>query len=143
MIAVDTNILIYAHREDSEWHKSALKSLIELGLSGTPWGIPWPCVHEFLSITTHPKIYAPPTPMETALAAIEQWLQVPTCRMLAEGPEYFSILKLLLQKSKVRGPMVHDARIAAICLHHGVKTLWTVDRDFSRFSQVNCQNPLC
>ncbi|MHC4873427.1 MAG: type II toxin-antitoxin system VapC family toxin [Planctomycetota bacterium] len=142
MIAVDTNILVYAHRKDSEWHKEALQALLDLAESGSPWGIPWPCVHEFLSITTHPRIYSPPTPSETAVAAIEEWLKIPSCRTLAEGPEYFSILKNLTEKGKIQGPMIHDARIAALCIHHGVKTLWTADRDFSRFPELQLLNPL-
>ena len=44
MIAVDTNILVYAHREDSEWHHAADECLTELAESGTPWAIPWPCI---------------------------------------------------------------------------------------------------
>ena len=62
MIAVDTNILVYAHREDASFHKAASRAMTELaeGLAG--WAIPWPCLHEFLAIVTHPRIYAPPTP---------------------------------------------------------------------------------
>ena len=143
MIAVDTNILVYAHREDAEWHAAALHALTELASGGAPWGIPWACVHEFLSITTHPRIYSPPTPTQIALDAIEQWLSVPSCRLLAEGPGYFPRLRDLAEKAKIRGPAIHDARIAAVCLHHGASVLWTADRDFSRFTELRCHNPLC
>ena len=61
MIAVDTNLLVYAHREDSPWHDAAYGSIVELAEGRGPWAIPWPCLHEFLAIVTHPKIYAPPT----------------------------------------------------------------------------------
>lgn len=61
MIAVDTNILVYAHREDSDFHKEALNALLLLAGGSRLWGIPWPCVHEFVSIVTHPSIYSPPT----------------------------------------------------------------------------------
>lgn len=40
------------------------------------------------------------------------------------------------------GAMVHDGRIAALCLHHGVSELWTADRDFSRFATLAVRNPL-
>lgn len=56
MIAVDTNLLVYALREDSPFHGSALAVLTELAMSGRRWAIPWPCVHEFIAISTHPKI---------------------------------------------------------------------------------------
>ena len=65
MIAVDSNILVYAHREDSPWHAASLQCLTGLAEGRAPWAIPWPCIHEFLAITTHPRIYAPPTPLET------------------------------------------------------------------------------
>lgn len=42
----------------------------------------------------------------------------------------------------LKGPMIHDARIAAICLSHGVKKLWTCDRDFARFPSLRHENPL-
>jgi toxin-antitoxin system PIN domain toxin len=143
VIAVDTNILVYSHREDAEWHTQALGALLELARSGAPWGIPWPCVHEFLAIVTHPRIYSPPTPALTALDAIQQWLGVPSCRALAEGPEYFQRLRQLVADGRISGPAIHDARIAAICLHHNVSALWTADRDFSRFPELRSRNPLC
>ena len=60
LIAVDTNLLVYAHREDSPWHDAAYRSLVGLAEGRTPWAIPWPCLHEFLAIVTHPRIYSPP-----------------------------------------------------------------------------------
>ena len=142
MIAIDTNLLVYAHREDSEWHSKAIRVLTDLAQSGQPWGIPWPCVHEFISITTHPKIYVPPTPLSIALETIDCWLNIPTCHMLSEGPGYFAHLSTIATKAMLKGPMIHDARIAAICLSHGVKKLWTCDRDFSRFPSLRHENPL-
>ena len=142
MIAVDTNLLIYAFREDSEFHKKALSILVTLAEHSAPWAIPWPCVHEFLAITTHPRIFNPPSPPELALSAIQTWLQSPSCRLLAEGPGYLDTLGDVIRSSKVQGPMIHDARIAALCLHHGVRELWSADRDFSRFPKLKMKNPL-
>ena len=142
MIAVDTNILVYAHREDSPWHRAALSRVTSLADSGVPWAIAWPSVHEFLAIATHPKIYSPPSPLATALAAIEAWQTSPGLRMLAEGPGYFETLARLAKAAKINGPKIHDARIAALCLHHGVKKLWSADRDFSSFPELTCENPL-
>ena len=62
MIALDTNILVYAHRADSPWHEAAYQSIVNLAQGEAFWGIPWPCIHEFLAVVTHPRIYAPPTP---------------------------------------------------------------------------------
>ena len=142
MIAVDTNILVYAHREDSPWHGKALEKITSLAKSGSPWAITWPSVHEFLAIVTHPKIYDPPTPLATALAAIQAWRSSPHLRLLAEGPGYFEKLSAQSTAGMIRGPKIHDARIAAICLNHGVKKLWSADRDFSSFPELSCVNPL-
>ena len=71
MIAVDTNILVYAHREDSAWHDKALERVTTLANSGAPWAVAWSSLHEFLAIVTHPKIYDPPTPLATALEALQ------------------------------------------------------------------------
>ena len=60
MTAVDTNILVYSHREDSTFYRSAFHVIKELAESGSLWAIPWPAMHEFLAIVTHPRIYSPP-----------------------------------------------------------------------------------
>jgi toxin-antitoxin system PIN domain toxin len=140
VIAVDTNILVYAHRADSPWHEAAFGRLRDL--AEEPWSIPWPCLHEFLAIVTHPRIFDPPTPLDDAIEAARVWLNAPTVELLAEQPGYWDVLRQLLQSSRVAGPRVHDARIAALCLHHAVDEVWTADRDFSRFGGLRVRNPL-
>ncbi|TAK68808.1 MAG: PIN domain-containing protein [Betaproteobacteria bacterium] len=142
MIAVDTNILVYAHREDSEWHQAAFQRLAAVAEGRAAWAIPWPCIHEFLAIVTHPKIFAPPTPIARALSQVDAWTESPSLVLLAESQVHWERLRSLLLTGKVAGPKVHDARIAALCLQHGVKQLWSADRDFGRFSAVTVVNPL-
>ena len=142
MIAVDTNLLVYAHRKDSQWHRTAEPLVRSLAEGTAPWAIPWPCVHEFLAIVTHPRIYAPPTPLTAAAAQVEAWLASPTLVVLSEGAGYWDALATVLRASKVSGAQVHDARIAAMCLHHRVSELWSADRDFSRFAALAVRNPL-
>ena len=67
MIAVDTNILVYAHRRDSRWHDRARDAVTGLAEGNRSWAILWPCVHEFLAIATHPRIYDPPSTPDEAL----------------------------------------------------------------------------
>jgi toxin-antitoxin system PIN domain toxin len=142
VIAVDTNLLIYAHREDSPWHRAALRVMTELAEGSAQWAIPWPCVHEFLAIVTHPRIYRPPTPMALAIEAVRAWLESPTLRLLGESPDHLDRLERLVLSAKAAGPMVHDARLAALCLSHGVRQFWSADRDFSRFPALTIRNPL-
>jgi uncharacterized protein len=142
MIAVDSNVLVYAHREDSPWHESAYARLVRLAEGRAPWAIPWPCIHEFLSIVTHARIYAPPTPLATAIDQIEAWMESPSLVVLAEAESYWTQLRGLIQAARVTGPQIHDARVAALCLQHGVTELWTADRDFGRFPGLTVRNPL-
>ncbi len=142
MIAIDTNILLYAHRAESEWHARASACLRELAEERSSWAIPWPCIHEFLSIATHPRIWSPPTPLPAALDQVEAWLESPALVLLREGEEHWRELRALLEQGRIAGPRVHDARIAALCLAHGVRELWTADRDFSRFPALVATNPL-
>lgn len=142
MIAVDTNLLVYAHREDSPWHTAAAARMTELAEGPAPWAIPWPCIHEFLAIVTHPKIYAPPTPLAAALDQVDAWLESPSLTLIAETPAYWKALRPCLSAARVTGPVVHDGRIIALCTEHGVKELWSADRDFSRFKGLKITNPL-
>jgi toxin-antitoxin system PIN domain toxin len=140
VIAVDTNILLHAHREESPFHEAATAALVRVARAR--WALPWPCIHEFLAIATHPRIFDPPTPLDDALAAVEGWLSAPTTRPLAETAGYATLLDRTLRDAKVTGPRVHDARIFALCQHHGIRELWSADRDFSRFSGLTVVNPL-
>jgi hypothetical protein len=142
MVAVDSNILVYAHREDSPWHAAALGCVRSLAEGRAPWTIPWPCLHEFLAISTHPRIYAPPTPLELAVGQVDAWLESPSLVLIGEDASYWPRLRALVSAGRIAGPRVHDARVAAICLGHGLDELWTIDRDFSRFPALRVRNPL-
>ena len=143
MIAVDTNILVYAHRRDADFHDAAAARIKALAEGRSAWAIPWPCLHEFFAIVTHPKIYDPPSNPSQAINQIEAWLASPSLSLLGETAGYWVRLKSVLMAGKVVGPLVHDARIAALCAAHGVRELWSADRDFGRFdSSVFARNPL-
>lgn len=142
MLAIDSNMLVYAHRADSKWHETAYGCVKSLAEGMKPWLIPWPCIHEFLAIVTHPRIYSPPTPLEAAVKQVRYWLESPSLEVGHESDSYLDTLELILNKSQVVGPQIHDARIVAICVEHSVDVLWTADRDFSRFSGLKVVNPL-
>ena len=142
MIALDTNLLVYAHREDSPWHEKAYRQITELAESRSSWAIPWPCLHEFLAIVTHPRIYNPPTPLDLAIDQVNAWLESPSLLVLSEEQGYWEQLRTTLENGRVIGPQIHDARIAALCQLHGVRELLSADRDFSRFPGLASRNPL-
>jgi toxin-antitoxin system PIN domain toxin len=142
MIGVDTNILVYAHRRDSEWHTTAMKAVARLAEGEAPWAIAWPCIHEFLAIVTHPRIYVPPTPVAKAIEQVDIWMESPSLRLIGEMKGHWTELRDVLKAGRIVGGAVHDARVAAICLEHGVRELWSADRDFSRVARIAVRNPL-
>jgi toxin-antitoxin system PIN domain toxin len=142
MIAIDTNLLVYAHRRDSEWHATATRVLRGLAEGRGHWAIPWPCIYEFLAIVTHPRIYSPPSTAAEALQQVRTWMASPSLVLVSEGTEHFHDLEQTINTGRVTGPRVHDARIAALCAEHGVQELWTADRDFARFSALRTRTPL-
>ncbi len=91
---------------------------------------------------THPRIYAPPTPLDRALAQVDAWLESPTLVLLTETPMHWPALRALMVDARVAGAQVHDARVAALCRQHGVHELWSADRDFGRFAGLTVVNPL-
>jgi uncharacterized protein len=142
LIAVDTNLLVYAHRQEMQHHAPSAACVSALAGGREPWALPWPCVHEFLATVTNPRVFKTPTPMEVALNAVDAWKSSPSLVLLHEQAGHWSELRALLSKAGVRGPMVHDGRIAALCLQHGVREFWTADRDFGRFPSLRTRNPL-
>jgi toxin-antitoxin system PIN domain toxin len=142
VIAVDTNVLVNAHRRDAEFHAPASSVVTKLAEGDAPWAIPWPCVHEFVAIATHARIFDPPSTVDEALVQFEAWRAAPSLVLLNEGPGYWDRFAELVHGGGVRGPRIHDARVAAICLTHGVRELLTGDRDFGRFPALRTRNPL-
>ena len=142
MIALDTNLLVYAHRAENPFHATAAQLVKTLAEGRASWAIPWPCVHEFYGVVTNRRVFTVPTPVEVALAQINAWLESPSLVLLAENERHWPELHELIGKTKLQGPMVHDARIAALCLSHGVRELWSADRDFSRFPKLRVRTPL-
>lgn len=142
MIATDTNILVYAHRVESPFHHTS-KSLMEsLATQNQTWLLPWPCVHEFINVVTNRRLFANPTPLTQAFDQLSAWINIGMGRTMNEGQNHLDILRNISVAGQVTGGMIHDARIAAICLQHGVTELWTADRDFSRFPKLKTRNPL-
>ncbi|MFM8457346.1 MAG: PIN domain-containing protein, partial [Chthoniobacterales bacterium] len=99
-------------------------------------------IHEFLGVVTNPRLFKVPTSMEKAWTFLGALGESPSLRLLSETPDHYATLRSLLKASKVVGPKVHDARIAALCIEHGAETLFSADRDFSRFPSLRVVNPL-
>jgi toxin-antitoxin system PIN domain toxin len=140
--AVDANVLVYAHRREAREFTAASSLLRTLAEGSEPWAVPWPCVYEFFSIVTNPRIWkeSASTP-DQAWRQIQAWFDSPALRLLGETEGFATVLEGLVRRPRVRGPVVHDARVAAICLAHGVDRLLTRDRDFSLFPELATEDP--
>jgi toxin-antitoxin system PIN domain toxin len=142
MIAVDTNVLVYAHRKEAKEYAAAKSKLEELVSGGRPWAIPWQCLYEFFGVVTNRRIWKDAASTQAqAWQQIEQWTGSPSVTLLSETPDFLPVLAKLLLRPKVLGPVVHDARVAAVCIAHGVEALLTRDRDFSLFPELETENP--
>ena len=141
MIAIDTNLLVHAHRRDSALHEGGAAVLRGVANSPTPWAIPMHCLVEFFGVVTHPKIWRRPSTPAEASEQIKAWLESPSLKLLYDTQATVERLMELAVAQNISGSKIHDGRIAALCLGHGVRVLWTLDRDFSRFP-LTTHNPL-
>ena len=141
MIALDTNILVYARRRETGPHEKARDLVASLAEGKEPWALPWPCVYEFLRVITHPRVFAPPTDLLAALEDLDSLLESPSLIMLGEGRRHRGHMRRMMLEGRAAGNIVHDAHIAALALEHGVRELWTTDKDFARFSGLRVRNP--
>ena len=142
MIALDTNLLVYAHRRESTFHDKARQLVTSLAASGSAWAIPWPCVHEFYGVVTNVRAFKPASTLAQASAQVSVWMASPSLVLLHEGVDHWAALQPLLVAGRVVGGQIHDTRIAAVCIEHGVRELWSADRDFNRFPGLTVRNPL-
>lgn len=141
MIAVDTNVLVYAFRPSVPQHVAAHRAMDRLISSGHRWAVPWPCVHEFVSVVSNRRRPGAISAAE-AIGAIHALTDGTEVVLLGETRRHLEILTGLLSTPGVDGPRIHDAKVAAVCLGHGIDELWTADRDYGAFPALRTRNPL-
>ena len=142
MIAVDTNILVYAHRRESRLGEAAHYVMVGLAEGDEAWAIPWPCCYEFMSVVTNRRIWKDEaTSPDHAWRQFMAWSDSPSHRMIGETDDFIEVLERIVNRPNVVGGVVHDARIAAVCIAHGVDALLTHDRDFFLFPELVTRDP--
>ena len=139
MIAVDANVLICAHRAETELHSRAGERLLELAEGGEPWAVPVFCLTEFIRVTTHRRVFNPPSTLSQAVQFLKEVLAAPSCHIALPGDGFFHLLQSTLLSGDARGNLVFDAQIVALCREYGIERLLTNDRDFERFDKLGIE----
>ena len=139
--AVDVNILLAASDETSPNQALALEFLRKCATGGETFYLGWPTLMGYLRIATHPRVFMRPLEPEEALSNVEALLASPHARTLAEGDGFWRIYREVVQEVPARGNLVPGAHLAALLKQHGVRTLYTLDRDFRRFDFLDVRAP--
>lgn len=141
MRAPDVNVLVYAHRVESPQHQRYAAWLKQLAEGDEPFGLSEVVAAAFVRIVTHPRLWDPPTGLESALGFIDALRARRNCRLLSPGPSNWSIFAQLCRSSKAQGKLVADAHHAALAIEHGCEWV-TADGDFACFRGLRWRHPL-
>lgn len=140
MLLFDVNVLVYAHREDSSKHRTCRDLLEQTINSEFPYGVADITSSGFLRIVTHPRVFNPPSPLETALTFIAAIRDRPNATLITSGPRHWVIFSSLCRQVEAKGNLIPDAYLAALAAESGC-TWVSTDRDFSRFPGLDLKNP--
>jgi toxin-antitoxin system PIN domain toxin len=141
MILPDINLLIYAHNIRSSRHEKACDWWNGCLQGNESVALAWVVVMGFVRISTHPKVFASPMPVEGALDRVEEWLTQPHVHLLEPRATHFQTWSALLKNLGTAADLTTDAHLAALAMERGL-VLYTTDADFSRFPGLKRKNPL-
>jgi hypothetical protein len=134
VIAVDTNILVYAHRSRAPQHEVALQTVRRLAEGEKPWALPVFVCGEFLRVVTHPSLLSRATLPEVAIMSLDSLVSSPSVVVLHPGERFWGLFASAVLDGAATGNLVFDAQIVALCREHGIDTILSEDRDFGRFT---------
>lgn len=137
---VDVNVLVGAMRSDAPRHVVMREALEALRASPEPFALCDPVLSGALRVLTHPRIFAPPTPIAAALRFVQVLRGTPNALMLMPGPRHWEIFVDLLESVPAAGNLVSDAWIGALAIEHGCEVL-SDDADFARLPGVRWRRP--
>ncbi len=139
---IDVNILLYASDKSSPLHDKALAFLAQCAGCRELFYVAWLTVMSYLRIATHASIFDRPLTPAEAIQNIQALLALPHCRPLSEGEGFLAVYQGITQGVPTRGNLVPDAHLAAVLHQHGVRTLYTHDRDFKKFDFLDVRDPM-
>jgi uncharacterized protein len=142
MIAVDTNLLVYAHRSGLPEHRSAIQALEAAFNRPSRWGLPQFCIAEFWSIVTHPRFGPRPSTPKEAEEFVAGILRDGDGDVWMPGHDFVFRLMQLAIELGVRGSRIFDLQIALVSFENGATELWTHDRSFQKIPGLKVLDPL-
>ena len=136
----DVNVMVQAHRADMPRH-GVVRAYLDAQTGGSePFGMSELALSGFIRLTTNPRIFKRPTPLDEALGRAEAWLARPNCVRVLPGPRHFGLFADLCRRVRVRGNDITDAYYAALALEHGCRWV-SGDRGFARFPGLDWATP--
>lgn len=139
--SIDANVLLYASDSTNSLHEKARAFLASCANGSELVYLTWPVIMAYLRISTHGSIFDNPLSPAEAMGNIQGFLDLPQVRALGEGSGFWKVYQEAAKEVVVRGNLVPDTHIAALLLQHGIKTIWTRDRDFLKFSFLSVRDP--
>ena len=140
MILPDVNVLIYAFRRDMTQHAVCRRWLADVVEGDARFGLSPSVLGAVVRITTNPRAYKMPSPIEEAFGFCDDLLGQPHCQIVEPGERHWDIFKRLCVETDTRGPRVSDAWFAALAIECGCEWI-TMDRDFARFPGLTWRVP--
>jgi len=140
--AIDVNILLYASDESSPLHARA-KAFLESCTQGHEvFCLAWVSIMSYMRMATHPRIFANPLSHDQAARNVEALLSAAHCRRIGEEDGFWELYRDVTSAVPTKGNLVPDAQLAALMRQHGMVTLYTHDRDFHKFPDIEVRDPL-
>ena len=138
---LDANILVFSSDESSPFRDRARVFLRGMMTKDAIVHLFWPTVMAYLRITTHPNVFRAPLSIDQALTNVQAMVDQPNVRVSSEGIEFWSVFRDVASDGRPAGNLVSDAHLVALMRQHGVRTIWTHDRDFRRFRGIDVRDP--
>ena len=139
--SLDVNVLLYASDRSSDRHQRARSFLESCAAGPEILCLAWPTLMSYLRIATHPRIFSAPLSPADALGNVSALLALPHVRAVSELDGFVDAYKHVAGDIQVRGNLVPDVHVAAILFQHGVRTLYSNDRDFRKFQSLDLRDP--
>lgn len=137
----DVNVLVYAFRGDAPSHAAHRRWVEALLGSDEAYAVSDQVLAGFLRVVTHPRVFHPPAPLDTALAFAAAFRDRPNAVPVHPGVRHWEIFTRLCRDADARGNLVPDAWLAALAIESGCEFV-TTDRDYARFPGLRWRHPL-